>query len=118
GSGKTYLATLIMRAFLSAGFTSHLTTAEEIKSGRIGSWRDDEQKAEFNRKMMNTDLLVIDDLSMTSTDPTDFLAAVNREVVMARHASLKPTILISGKDVSLTSSLRALGPLLSIFDSH
>ncbi len=114
-TGKTFLATLIMRAFLSEGYSALRISANDIRSMKIEGFDHPEQKANFHRRVVNTDLLVIDELGSSVEGATDFLADTLREVVVKRHGDERPTILISPKEPAFISSLRSLENMLSIF---
>lgn len=61
GSGKTLLATLLLKHLLGEGIDGYFTTMEAMSTMLTSSWHSEDERIYFFRKVKNAGLLVIDD---------------------------------------------------------
>lgn len=107
GSGKTLLATLILKGLLGEGIEGYFTTMEAMVTMLTASWHSDEERTYFFRKVKNSGILVIDDPGQEhrqrKTKMTDEGKGVSvstqvaetaiNDVIRHRVAQAKPTII-------------------------
>jgi DNA replication protein DnaC len=62
GTGKSLMAYLMVKDLISAGTTCHVTTFSNMIDLFAAGWYSPEDKAWFNGKVRNADVLLIDDL--------------------------------------------------------
>jgi DNA replication protein DnaC len=105
GSGKTLLATLLLRALLAMGFSGHFSTFTGLIDTFASGWHDEDQRVWFHRQISNTDVLVIDDIGrefkqrhMVKGEGTversrPLVVSTLDEVIRFRVANAKPTII-------------------------
>lgn len=95
GTGKTLMATHILKAVLRAGYSGYFIQFKDLFHAWASSWKDEESKEEVETYMKRADFLVLDELSTdrrNETSPgflTDGLEAVTRH----RYNNNLPTIL-------------------------
>jgi DNA replication protein DnaC len=66
GNGKSLLASLVFRHFLAEGARGYWATWNEVLDLYTSTWRDDEERAWFDKTVRNAPVLVIDDLGKES----------------------------------------------------
>lgn len=97
GSGKTLLASLIVRAALRAGLTnSRFLNAQSI--GNLDQWSNTDFREYWNGKIRSAQVLVIDDIgreSHKSRERQDL-----RDLIVTRAANCQSTILTSNRPLS------------------
>ncbi len=62
GSGKTLSATLLLKELVKRGYHCYATTFASMVETYTAGWRDPEDKKYFIRKVVNSDVLLLDDL--------------------------------------------------------
>jgi DNA replication protein DnaC len=62
GTGKTMAATLCLKEFIRAGLSCFATTFAEMIELYTAGWYSDEQRAYFNRKVIESQVLLLDDV--------------------------------------------------------
>ncbi len=66
GSGKTFMSTLTIKSMVARGFNCFFVPSHELINVYMNSWRDPVVREWFERRVRETDLLVIDDLGKES----------------------------------------------------
>lgn len=99
GTGKTFVASLIMRAFLAQGHTAYLSDVRNIIDALTDGFRDDEKRVRFHQKIKNVDLLVIDGLGRLGEGRSEFVVGAFNDLIHYRQGELKPTILVSTEGI-------------------
>lgn len=93
GTGKTLVATLLLKQLISKGQKGYFCTFNELLSSFTAGWRDPEDKKFFISNIKNSPFLVLDDVGKEMKGRSDLTEALMDEVLRHRVASLKPTIL-------------------------
>ena len=91
GTGKTMVAALVAKDLVKLGVPTHLTTYAAMVEMFAAGWRSREDQAWFERKVVDTKVLVLDDIGKemkTALSETTF-----DHVMRARASNLRPTIL-------------------------
>lgn len=100
GTGKTFLATLLLRMMISAGHEVYMTSFQELIDHYTDGWRDKEEKVWFHRRIRNVGVLCIDDLGREYKNRNlDMIESMLDEVVRARVAACLPMIITTNKSV-------------------
>lgn len=97
GLGKSMLSALLLKRALSMGYEGHFTSFIELRDGYSASWKDEEAREWFSRKVKTTGLLVIDDpgkeMRTDSLKAAEFSQSIIDDVIRTRTASVLPTII-------------------------
>lgn len=93
GTGKTLLLALLCKAFLVHGVKVHFSQFNEIIDLFTSSWRDKDEREQWNRRVRNTDVLAIDDLGKEHKGRLEMVEAMVDQVVRARVADARPTVI-------------------------
>lgn len=62
GTGKTLIATLLLKRFIAQGLSGYWTTFNQLIDSYTATWRDAEERDWFERNVRNTQVLVLDDI--------------------------------------------------------
>ena len=62
GTGKTMVATLVLKDLVKRGYTCYATTFAEMIEMYTAGWYDEADKKKFSAKMMYSDVLLLDDI--------------------------------------------------------
>lgn len=62
GTGKTLLAILMLKACIAKGYSCYFTTSSEMMEMVKGGWHSDDDRARYDAKCKNVDVLLIDDV--------------------------------------------------------
>lgn len=93
GTGKTLLATLLLKKLLGLGYDGYFTQFNELLDSYTSGWRDEEERLWFTRKVRNTGVLVVDDVGKESKGRENVTSPMFDAVIRARVADAKPTII-------------------------
>jgi DNA replication protein DnaC len=98
GSGKTGLATLLLKSLIAEGIDGYFTTFNEMIEVFTSGWTDVSEKAWFHKRIKNAGVLVIDDPGRErhSGLPGPLLD----EVIRHRTSDLRPTIITTNHTLS------------------
>lgn len=102
GSGKTLLATLLLKMLLSRGFDGYFTTFPSMIEHHTEGWRNPEEKLWFEQRIVNAGILVIDDVGRelkNSNASLDIIEAMFDKVIRSRVSGSRPTILTTNFDI-------------------
>ena len=98
GIGKTLLASYILKQGLKIGKQSKFYYYTDMLNVFSDSWKDDEAKQEIETDIMQSDLLVIDDLGKEIIGKSNFSITSLDSVLRKRVGNLKSIILTSNLD--------------------
>jgi DNA replication protein DnaC len=101
GSGKTLLATLLLKMLLGRGFDGYFTTFPSMIEHHTEGWRNPDEKVWFEQRIVNAGVLVIDDVGRelkNSTASLDIIEAMFDKVIRSRVSGSRPTILTTNFD--------------------
>lgn len=93
GSGKTLLATLLAKFLMANGWQAHFSQFNDIVDLFTQSWRDKDEKEQWNRRVRNVDVLVIDDLGKENKGRIEMIESMVDQIIRARVADAAPTII-------------------------
>lgn len=100
GTGKTHLATALVRALVERGRMAHYTTLADLLNRIRATWRraGDETEADVLAYLRRLDLLVLDEVGVQFGTDAERVQITN--VVDARYRDMKPTVVITncGRD--------------------
>jgi DNA replication protein DnaC len=95
GTGKTLLATWLVKYAMAAGYDCHFVQFNEMIDIFTAGWRDEEERAWFIRRVRNVPLLVVDDIGkeLDSRGVSGMVTSMVDMVMRHRVASGLPTII-------------------------
>lgn len=93
GTGKTYLASMLAKRMLTLGVEVFFATFSEILDLFTATWRDDEERAWFNRRVRSAQVLVVDDLGREHPGRLGVAESMLDAVLRARIAAALPTVM-------------------------
>lgn len=93
GSGKSSLAWLVMKAILWHGYHANAVSAMAIVD-HLFMWKTDQERLDrWNRRMRNSDLLVIDDLGKEAGGRTESVARSVESLITRRADDRRSTLI-------------------------
>ena len=97
GTGKTYLAIVILKEALRNGFSVRKTSLSQIIMMMTQGWYDDLTRTKFEKEIKNVDFLLIDDIGKEyqAKGDTPLHIVAFDGVIRYRVERQKPTILTS-----------------------
>lgn len=108
GTGKSLLASLLLKRLIHDGHAGYFVTFQELLDLFTSTWRNDEEKRWFEQRITNAEILVIDDMSREYEGRLGVAGPLVDHVLRTRVSSQRPTI------VTTNQELAALGKLYSI----
>jgi len=99
GTGKSLMASLLLRRTLSLGYSGHWAAFPDLRAAKTNDWKDSERTEWFNTKIRSTTVLVIDDPGQESKSDKslDFSRTILDEVIRYRMSASLPTIITSNQ---------------------
>lgn len=92
GSGKTLLSTIMLKQLLGVGIDGYFTTFTNLLDNFAAGWRDDKNRAWFERRVRNAALLVVDDIGREMAGRNSMASASLDNVFRSRVQDSLPTI--------------------------
>lgn len=93
GTGKTLLASLMMKRMLNFGVDGYFTTFTDLLDNFAAGWQDDKQKQWFDIRVRNAPLLVVDDIGMEHPNRVAMAANSVDNIFRTRVNNALPTII-------------------------
>ena len=93
GTGKTLLATLLLKDLLASGADGYFTQFNEMLDAFSAGWRSEEERSWFTRRVRNAGVLVVDDMGREYKGRAEVAEAMFDTVIRARVAASRPTII-------------------------
>lgn len=93
GTGKSMIATLLLKELLARGFDGYFTQFNEMLNFFTDGWRDKDERAWFTRKVRNAGVLVVDDMGREYKGRAEVAEAMFDTIIRARVADARPTII-------------------------
>ncbi|GAA1978844.1 ATP-binding protein [Kitasatospora viridis] len=93
GTGKTLLLTLLAKALMAQArdvFTAQFNSIIDLFTG---GWRDETERAEWNRRVHASEVLAIDDLGKEHKGRLEMVESMVDQVIRSRAANSQPVIL-------------------------
>lgn len=102
GTGKTMLATLLLKKLLALGHGGYFITFEEMIKRLTDGWHNHDDKEWFRRRIENAGVLVIDDIGREwqRTKQSGLSESMFDNVLRHRVASALPTIITTNLDMT------------------
>lgn len=101
GTGKTALATLMLKSLLAASHDGFFTTFNAMLETFTAGWHEPEEKEWFHRRIKNAGVLVIDDPGKEMKGRIALPEALLDEVIRHRTAGLRPTFITTNSDMKV-----------------
>ena len=102
GTAKTALSCIVLLEALKKGYTAHFTDLDICISEIMDGWFDKEKRAAFEKRVLEADFLVIDDIGgmeIKTKGNKDVIATALTTLFRKRANALLPTILTSNLDL-------------------
>jgi DNA replication protein DnaC len=93
GTGKTLLASLVLKRLLADGHDGYFTQFNLMLDFFTATWRSEEERSWFTRKVRNVGVLVVDDIGRENKGRDAVSEAMFDTVIRARVAGSRPTII-------------------------
>lgn len=111
GTGKTLVATLLLKKLLASGFNGYFVMFQDMIDLYTSTWRKDDEKAWFERKIRNAGVLVVDDMGREYEGRIEMVQAMFDGVLRARVNAQRPTIITTNKTITELGQLYSLNAL-------
>ena len=99
GIGKTLLSSYIVRAAIKQNINAKFYYFTDILNTFTESWHDNDARDEVENNIINSDLLICDDLGREFKSNKKLHEAVLDSVIRSRASQLRPIILTSNFDI-------------------
>lgn len=93
GTGKTLLASVLLKTVMVKGYDGYFTQFNEMIDTFTAGWRDETERAWFIKRIRNAPILVVDDIGKESKGRSNSVDAMFDMVMRHRVASGLPTII-------------------------
>lgn len=111
GTGKTLLASLMLKRLLAHGFDGYFTTFQRLIGSFASGWRDTAQRDWFIKRINNARILVVDDVGKEFKGerregdamvrrPVEMVQSMFDEVIRSRVENCRPTLMTTNKSLS------------------
>ncbi len=113
GTAKTALACITLIEALKKGYSAYFTDLDECIAAIMDGWYDKEKRAEFEKRILHSEFLVIDDIGgmeIKTKGNVELITTVLTTTFRKRSNALRPTILTS--NLPLQDVDRAFGERL------
>jgi DNA replication protein DnaC len=111
GTGKTLFATLWLKGMIARGFDGQFSTFQDILDLYQSSWRKDDEKRAFERRVVNATLLVIDDIGRENQGRLGVAGELVDRVIRNRVSAQRPTVITTNKTPEELAELYSLNAL-------
>jgi len=95
GSGKSFVASLILKEALVNGFSAHFVLLKELTSAAFDALRDEDAREDLEALITQTDFLVIDEFDKMYQDKNEFVINLLDALFKQRYYTNKPLIITS-----------------------
>jgi DNA replication protein DnaC len=93
GTGKTMLVNLAAKDLLRLGYGVYATTFPAMVDMFTKGWGDNAEKERFERKIIDSDFLVLDDIGKEFRSKTNLAESTFDHILRQRAVNLRPTVL-------------------------
>lgn len=97
GTGKTLMASLLLKELLARGYDGYFTRFAKAVDLFMSGWRDPDEKRWFHRRIENSEVLVLDDIGREHKGNMETSSHTVEEVIRHRVANARPTIITTNK---------------------
>jgi DNA replication protein DnaC len=98
GTGKTSFGCIVLKEAIKAGHSGYFASLEDCVNLVTGGWRDKAMKEEFENRILNSKVLLLDDIGGTEIHTPGNHALITSTfttLFKERGSNLRPTILTS-----------------------
>ena len=95
GSGKSFIACLILKEAIAKGFSAHFVSLKELTSAAFDALRDEDAREDLETLITQTDFLVIDEFDKMYQDKNDLVINLLDALFKQRYYTNKPLIVTS-----------------------
>ena len=100
GSGKTLTATLVLKDLVKKGYSCYSTTFASMIEFYTAGWKDPEEKKYYAKKVVQSDVLLLDDLGRELRTSTRLSESTFDDVLRTRVQGGRPTFITTNMDES------------------
>lgn len=93
GSGKTLLATLVLKSLLAQGYDGYSCLFNQLLTLHTAGWRDADARRWFEYRVANAGVLHVDDMGKENPNRSEVVGALVDEILRTRIANARPTII-------------------------
>lgn len=111
GAGKTLLSTLWLKGMIAKGYSGVFSSFAQIMDMYQTSWRKDDEKRAFERRIVHAPLLVIDDIGRENAGRLGVAGELVDRVLRTRVDHQRPTVVTTNKDLGELAELYSLNAL-------
>lgn len=104
GTGKTLLMTLLLKELVKLGYSGYATTFASMIEMFTAGWRSPEDQRHFQRKIMQSEVLLLDDLGREMKTKTKLSETTFDDVLRSRVQGGRPTLITTNMDHGQLSS--------------
>lgn len=105
GTGKTMLTTLLLKMLLAKGLDAYFVTFQDLIDIYVSGWRNETERAWFDRRIRNAGVLGIDDVGRENKARVEMVESMFDHVIRPRVAAARPTIITTNKSLDELRSL-------------
>lgn len=98
GTGKTMLSNLVMKWLVHQGYTCFATTFSQMIEMYTAGWTDRDEKAWFQRKFLNSQFLLLDDIGKERETKIALNETTFDAVLRQRVSNGRPTLITTNLD--------------------
>lgn len=98
GRGKSMLAVLMAKHVLGLGFDAYVTSFYDMMELYTSGWRSDEDRAYFQRRVMQSDFLVLDDIGRERVGKAEMVSEIMEMILRHRVACALPMVITTNLD--------------------
>ena len=95
GSGKSFVAALILKEALAKGFSAHFVLLKELTAAAFDALRDEDARDDLETLITQTDFLVIDEFDKMYQDKNELVINLLDALFKQRYYINKPLIVTS-----------------------
>ena len=95
GSGKSFIAALILKKALSEGYSAYFTQLGDLTAAAFDALRDEDAREDLETLITQVDFLVVDEFDKIYQDKNDFVINLLEGLFKKRYYSNKPLIVTS-----------------------
>lgn len=117
GTGKTLLATLLLKEILSRGHDCYFTSFRDMIDQYTAAWSSAESRAWFTRRIQNAGHLVIDDVGKENPNRVNVVDELLDGTIRHRVAHSRSTTLTANLNPDPTGETRDVGKDFSRYQS-
>lgn len=96
GTGKTLLATLLLKEAISQGYSGYFVSFHELLDSYTEGWKSDDAKYRFD-SYVGCDFLVIDEMGRTGKGRTNITGSMFDHLMRKRISNRRPTVMTTNK---------------------